>query len=60
MVDGVGDLRAGVCLMTAGADRALGVTSGTELFAAGVPVVGRHQLDGHAKIGSRWGRAPQP
>jgi len=40
MVDGVGDLRAGVCLMTAGADRALEVTSGTESFAAGVPVVG--------------------
>ena len=39
--------------MTAGADRALEVTSGTESFAAGVPVVGRHQLDGHAKIGSR-------
>ena len=30
--------------MTAGADRALEVTSGTESFAAGVPVVGRHQL----------------
>jgi len=40
-----------VCLMTAGADRALEVTSGTELFAAGVPVLGSHQLDGHAKIG---------
>ena len=60
MVDGVGDLRAGVCLMTAGADRALEVTSGTELFAAGVPVLGSHQLDGHATIGFRWGRAPQP
>ena len=47
------DPRAGACLMTAGADRALEVTSGTESFAAGVPVVGRHQLDGHAKIGSR-------
>ena len=54
------DPRAGACLMTAGADRALEVTSGTESFAAGVPVVVRHQLDGHAKIGSRWGRAPQP
>ena len=34
------DPRAGACLMTAGADRALEVTSGTESFAAGVPVVG--------------------
>jgi hypothetical protein len=45
------DPRAGVCLMTAEADRALAVTSGTESCAACVPVVG------DIMIGSRW-RAP--